>query len=346
MAVTLLVLRVAAPYVAAALINRQLAAQPGVGGSVDGVSMAILRGVYEVHGLRLDTRQPGAQEREPLLYVTNLRCGLHWSGLLRGQLTGDLLVDRPIFFVRPAAANASTAAPVVIGPADGKPPSLRWHDVVGNLAFFRIDDIRLSDGRIEYNDQPRGFTAWLGDLQGRVRDLSLGYGSGTRRAAFHLSGNTIGQGIFQLSGIVTPAAERPDIMLRAAIEGVELGRLNPISRHFDGLTFNSGTFSAYVEASISEGRLSGYVKPLFRHLDIATYRQDRGSAASKLFWRAVVPVAENVLDNDAKDQHAARVPLEGTVDQPGSDLWAVVGSTLGNAFVRALLPGFDGLGAR
>ena len=58
-------------------------------------------------------------------------------------------------------------------------------------------------------------------------------------------------------------------------------------------------------------------------------------------WTVVIAVAENILENTEKHQHAARIPLMGPLKDPDTDVWTAIGTALANAFIQALAPGFE-----
>ncbi len=154
-----------------------------------------------------------------------------------------------------------------------------------------------------------------------------------------------GAGALNVAGEARPDATPPQLDLEASLEHLDLSALSPITEHYDGLRFDAGTFAGYLEYHLDGTRSDGSFKPIFRHLAVSSYAAKKGPTATKLFWSVVVPVAEWVLKNGEKDQQAAIVPIAGKVNDPHSDMWTVITTALGNAFIRALAPGFDGLPA-
>jgi hypothetical protein len=54
-----------------------------------------------------------------------------------------------------------------------------------------------------------------------------------------------------------------------------------------------------------------------------------------------VDIAGKILKNRARGEVATVVTLGGRVDQPEFGLWQVVGRLLQNAFIKAILPGYE-----
>lgn len=48
-----------------------------------------------------------------------------------------------------------------------------------------------------------------------------------------------------------------------------------------------------------------------------------------------------ILENRKKNDVATVVNLSGRLDDPNSSVWQIIGKMIENAFIRAILPGFD-----
>jgi hypothetical protein len=329
--VGLVLCRVAAPYALTAIINRQLAAGGAIQGRIQGLTLGLLSGHYAVHGLELTVASeldPGA--RIPLLELERLDCLVYWSSALRGALEGEIAIHALTLHVTP---RAPAAPPQRAWSMDD------WRRTVTGLARFRIARATVADCRLVYSDELRRIHAEVTGIAGTVDDLIVPAGS-ERPATFAFRAVTPGHGALKVDGTAL-AAEQPRAQLKADLQGVRLPELNPLVDTFQGLAFAAGEFSGYLELSLVGEHIGGYFKPLFHHLEVRSYKQETGSASAKLFWSAVVPVAEYVLKNVPADQHAAWVPISGEVESPDTSVWSILVSALGNAFVAAIAPGYD-----
>ena len=52
-------------------------------------------------------------------------------------------------------------------------------------------------------------------------------------------------------------------------------------------------------------------------------------------------IAAKILRNRPRGEVATVVTISGRADQPAYSMWTVVGHLLENAFIKAILPGFD-----
>jgi hypothetical protein len=334
----LVALRIAAPYVLTALINHQLSKPGTIQGHLGGLSLGLVRGVYDLEDLRLTALDTDGVHRGQLLEVDSLRCAIHWTPLLAGRFEGSVRFREPVLHLGPPAAE--------VAKQKGKPwTGEEWRRLVRSLVRFRIASITVEEGRLAYDDPKRDVHTAIGAVGGGVYDLVVPTGS-DRPATFSFDGATAGRGALRIWGTARALPDKPRMELKASLEHLDLPAISSITEHYDGVVFRSGTFSGFLELLLDGDLISGTFKPIFRNLELTSYRKENGSAATKLFWSVVVPVAESVLKNSEKDQHAAMVPINGVVDDPKTDLWTIAGTALGNAFIRAIVPGFDGMGGK
>jgi hypothetical protein len=350
----LVLLRVALTPVLKLAINHSLAHAGRFRGAIDGLSIRLITGQYAIRGLRLESQHPdGTWSR--FLTIDDLRCTLAWRPLLHGEVVGVLDLRHPVLVVEHAtqapppsplqapaavAAAAATAAATASRHPPAAPPDEQWQDHLRGLIRLRIDLVELHDGELSYSDQAQGFATALTEVNGSIDALAVAP-TGDHRATFRFTASTIGQGRLRLSGNMDPLAPSPVFGVQVSLEQVRLPEINPLTENFDHLTFAGGVFDGYAELAADGKNVKGYLKPMFHDLDIATFKDRNHHAAVRAFWKLVIAVAEPTLRNDAQDQHAAVIPISGPVGGPRTDPWATIGSTLRNAFIRALIPGFD-----
>jgi hypothetical protein len=87
--------------------------------------------------------------------------------------------------------------------------------------------------------------------------------------------------------------------------------------------------------------MEGYLKPLFADVDVYDSKQDKKKPVLKKLYEKVVGGLAHVLENRPRDQVATVADLSGTIDDPNTSAWEIVVRLVSNAFVKAILPGFD-----
>ena len=91
----------------------------------------------------------------------------------------------------------------------------------------------------------------------------------------------------------------------------------------------------------ANSRIDGYVKPLFK--DVKVYKPGAGQeeAGAQEALREVVGGLSHVLENEPREQVATVADISGTLEDPNTGTWPIIVRLVSNAFVRAILPGFE-----
>jgi hypothetical protein len=151
------------------------------------------------------------------------------------------------------------------------------------------------------------------------------------------------QAKFEYKMKLDPFSYRPTFQLAVRLLGLDVTKINQLARTYGKFDFERGWFDLVVEVDCKEGLMQGYVKPLFRNLQIFTIQDLKEDNVIELFWEALVGTTTQVLKNAPRDQFGTMVPFTGEVNGPSPDLLASVGNVLRNAFVRAYLPRLEGV---
>jgi hypothetical protein len=102
-----------------------------------------------------------------------------------------------------------------------------------------------------------------------------------------------------------------------------------------------GNLSFFSELSIKNGQVQGYVKPIFKDVEVYDPKQDTDKALTKKVYEAVVGGVVELLKNEPRQQVAAETDVSGPVPSPRADTWQIVGTLIQNAFFKAILPGLE-----
>jgi hypothetical protein len=186
----------------------------------------------------------------------------------------------------------------------------------------------------------------LAAVQGRVRNLTNVREPETKEgqddalvATVEAVGRPLGQGTFWIDLKLDPFAPRPTFDVDAALQGLDLVRMNDFLRAYGNLDVERGVFDVYLELAASQGRITGYVKPFLHDVDVVSFREVKGpKEALQALWEAIAGGTAKVLTSGESGKLATRIPLEGTIDRSQTDVAATVGTLLMNAFIRALIP--------
>jgi hypothetical protein len=156
-----------------------------------------------------------------------------------------------------------------------------------------------------------------------------------------LRGRFMGSGASAGTMTLRPEKHGPDFTLRVAIENTDMRAMNDLLRAHARFDVAEGAFSFYSELSVARGRIDGYVKPLFREVEVGDPEADRDKGLLQKVWERVVQVLIRVLENVPRDEVATVAELSGPLEDPDASTLQVVLNLLRNAFFDAILPGFE-----
>ena len=206
--------------------------------------------------------------------------------------------------------------------------------------IVEIGTLRLVDSEI-------GFVSRARDPHYRVfvTDADLTLSSWTNQhdappSRFDADGLFMGSGETAVRGLFRPDRSGADFDLAVAIRGTRLESMNDLLRAYANVDVADGTFSFFSELRIAEGRIDGYVKPLFQDVDVYDREQDQGGGFFHNLWERIAGGLARLLENRSRDEVATVADLSGSVSDPGASNLQVVLNLVENAFIEAILPGF------
>jgi hypothetical protein len=323
--------RVVMPSAVKRYVNHKLQQLPGYGGSVGDVDIHLYRGAYTIH--HVDIVKKTNSVPIPFLKAERVDFSVQWRELRNRALVAEVELDR-------AQLNFVTSE---TKEQDQTKIDRSWVKVVQDLFPFKINRFEIRDSEVRYADlaaNPKVDVA-ITKLHILCRNITNSRDlTNELPTAFEVTGVTIGGGKLTVSGEANPFTKSPRFDVDAKLEGVDLTALNDFLKAYAKVDVKRGKLDFYTEMAAADGRFKGYAKPLLLDVDIIDLRQDIKHPL-KLFWESFVAGVVKLFKNHPKDQVAAKVPIEGNIDNPKASIVETLGSVLRNAFVRALSPHLD-----
>ena len=208
--------------------------------------------------------------------------------------------------------------------------------------LFRIARFELQDSHLGLVSpvRERSMRFFLTNADLVATNLSSGFRDGPVKGK--LTGSFMGTGSGRASGTFRNSdGGRPDFDLAVSVEGASLSSINDLLRAYGKFDVAGGTFSVYSEMKVANGRIDGYVKPLFKDVDVYDREQDKKKNILKKAYEKIVGGLSHVLENKPRDQVATVVDISGPLEEPNTSTWDTIVRLVSNAFVRAILPGFE-----
>ncbi len=92
---------------------------------------------------------------------------------------------------------------------------------------------------------------------------------------------------------------------------------------------------------VKNNHVTGYVKPLFSDVKVYSREKDKAKGVMEQAKEMVIGAAAHVFKNAKTKKVATQVNLAGDLKKPNVSTWEAFIEVLRNAFVSAILPGFD-----
>ncbi len=207
--------------------------------------------------------------------------------------------------------------------------------------LVRIEEIKIVNGEVGFVNQATKpeYRVFLAQA-----DLSLEHYSNQFRegaASIMLRGKFMGTGETDVSGTFRPEHESPDFSLKVKIAGAQIRSMNNLLRAHGNFDVVEGAFSCYAELDFNDGRIRGYIKPLFRNLDVYDKERDRDKGAFQKLKEGAIEDMAVLLENVPREEVATKADISGTTNNPRTDTVQIVVRLIQNAFFKAILPGFE-----
>ncbi len=156
-----------------------------------------------------------------------------------------------------------------------------------------------------------------------------------------LNGMFMGSGVTTLDGTFLAEQQGPHFDLNLAIKNTDMTAMNNLLLAYGRFDVKHGEFTVYSQLGVNNGSISGYVKPMFSDLTVYDWAQDKHKPILHQAYEAVVGGAAHVFKNSQTRQVATEVNLTGKLKSPNTSTWQAVVEVVQNAFIQAILPGFD-----
>jgi len=328
----LIVIRIILPYVALHYANKSLANMKGYYGHIEDIDLALIRGAYKIDSIYLNKIDTITNKQTHFFSAELIDLSIEWKALFHGSVVGELVFEKPM--LKFSKDN--------VEPKDLRNDSTDFKKLLDDFMPLSINRFQINQGRIQYLDQFASPQVDINMTDVNVLALNLknSYDSTTLLPATVLADADIYEGTLDFNLRLNPLTDKPTFDMNAELKGTNLVLLNDFFKAYANLDVNKGTFGMYTEVAAKDGAFTGYVKPIVKGLDVYG-PEDKDDNIFRKFWEALAGGASEVLENQAKDQFATKIPFEGKLDDPKANIWITIANVIQNAFFNAMQPSID-----
>ena len=330
--VFLIGLRLALPYIVLHYANKTLANMNGYYGRIRDINIALIRGAYKINDVYLNKVDSITRKQTPFFSAKAIDLSVEWKALFHGSLVGELVFEEPTL----------TFTKEKVEPQMIRDDSTDFKQLKDDFMPLQINRFEVNNGNIRYKDESSKPVVDIALTNAYVlaQNLRNSYDSTVLLPAKVHASATVYGGTIQFNMKLNPLAADPTFDMNTELKNTNLVELNEFFQAYAKIDVNKGTFGMYAEVAAKEGKFAGYVKPLIQDLDILG-KEDRKDNVLRQLWEGIAGAIGQIFRNQSKDQVATKIPFEGSLKNPDTNLWYAIVNILRNAFISAIQPAID-----
>jgi flagellar basal body rod protein FlgC len=205
----------------------------------------------------------------------------------------------------------------------------------------KVDRLRINRSQLGYVNHAAtpAYRVFFSDANLDIENFSNHFKNGVARG--RVKGRFMGSGPSEIDVAFRPESKGPDFNISTKIENTDMRTMNNLFRAYGNFDVVRGNFSFYSELTVRQGKVDGYVKPLFRDMDVYDARQDRDKSLFRKLYEGLIGGLSSLLSNTPRQEVATQTTVSGDIESPQTSTWETVLRLIQNAFFKTILPGFE-----
>lgn len=332
-AAVFILIRISLPYAILYFVNNSIKDIPEYTGKIEGVDLHILKGNYQIQNVQMSWLKDN--EWVQVVDIPSIQISTVWSKILQGKIVASVNIEKPVLTLYYRMTKAERPK------AKGKPIT----DVFREITPAKIETFTVRDAEIRFRNyytQPN-YVLYADSIYISLYNLTnMQNLSSPTYASMDLIGKVMGSGNLSINLMFNPIQTPPNFFVGLKMLNLDVNSLDTFSKAYGGFDFEKGTMDLTSEITMKNSEIDGYVKPIFRNLQVFSWKKDVKEDALKAFWEGLVGSTSEVFENQPRDQLATRIPISGTISDPKVDILTSVLNVLRDAFVKAFMPTLEG----
>ncbi|MBH0055938.1 DUF748 domain-containing protein [Pseudoalteromonas sp. SWXJZ94C] len=329
----LVIARIAAPYGVQQYVNYQLKHTQGITGHVGDVDLFLYRGAYAIDDVEIYAVNATSSPK-PLLAVQTLDFSLAWSALFKGNLVTNMAFTRPeivIYDKDPSTVEQNKQVK----------DETTWVGLANNLVLFSIDTLTIKQGKLTLvNSTNSGEKpTFISNINAEIKNITNAQNlSKTLVTTLNVEGALMGEAALKLNGKLDPFSKQANFDLNAEVQRFSVKNLDTVFKVYTPFDIEAGGIDGAMELVAKNNNLNGYVKAGVQNLSVFSWREDIEKDDDGVFtaiFEGSVDLLSTILENDESKLVAARIPINGQLDNADVSTIEAVTSVLKNAFFDA-----------
>jgi hypothetical protein len=206
---------------------------------------------------------------------------------------------------------------------------------------IRVDLLKITDGTLGYVNRTTdpNVRIYADHIEASLKEFSSQLVEGS--SEFQLRGRFMGSGDTRVTGTFRPETKSPNLSLNIAIENTDMKAMGMIFQAYGKFDIKKGEFSFFSEMTIRNNSVQGYVKPIFKNMEVTDMRTPEDKSLFHKLYAGAVGAMTELLKNRPRQQVATQTDISGPLEDPRTNIGQIIVNLVRNAFFKAILPGFE-----
>ncbi len=184
------------------------------------------------------------------------------------------------------------------------------------------------------------YRVFIDAVNGTMTNFSNQFAEGP--AVCELKGRFMGTGRTAATATFRSETKNPDFNINLAIIDTQMRPMSDLFKAYGNFDIRQGLFSFFTELTVKDNMINGYVKPLFKNLEVDDLRTEKQKNLFHRTYIAIVRGLAKLLENPETKQVATEATVSGPVGgTKKTSTWQIIVNLIRNAFIQAILPGFE-----
>lgn len=328
--VLLVAFRLALPYIVTRYVNNVLSSLEGYNGMVKDVSIQLFRGAYQLDSLRIyKENSPG---KIPFVSIPLTDISIEWESMLHGTFVSEIAFhNAALNFIVGKKDSSLNASGLNSIRQTGKEND--WSKALKKLLLADLNRLRIVNGKIAVYDYSSVQRTDIVFSNLHMDALNLDNANNNIEklpSRIYLQALSTGNGQLNIALRLNPMKRIPDLDMDLRFENVNLKALSELL----GADMEKGNLNLYSELSVMDGKITGYVKPLFTDLEV-NQEEAADNQTADLVWGSMVSFLTEVFEKQQKKQFVTSIPLDADIHEAESPFLASLWNVFSTSFTEA-----------
>lgn len=321
----LVIIRIAMPFIARAVINNMTGDMPDYKLTINDVGIKLFQKTIVLRGLKLEKKN--GKVKEPFFACDHIQ--IHFVSIRRKATE----IEVGNFKANLVKGKNKETSQLSLDP--------KWIELAKEIPFHP-NAVSIASGEVHYYEpyaKPKVHLV-MKEIKMEAKNLE-NLEDSKEKLPSEIDFSAVVEGAkFKANAKLNQQTEKPEIFVTTSLSPLQLAELNGLLRAYTQFDVEKGTFSLYAQVHLKNNNIKGYGKPVVDNLVIYEKDKDKDKRFGKRVTEMLIQKGINIFKKE-DEKIIARVELSGTVKNPDLNIWQLIISALSDSYHKSLKKGFE-----